>query len=115
MTEASLLPRDFYDLEPFAGRWPAGATTDERYAQRAGASMEELRALYAAILPRMDAIFEHLDQTPFDEELSSEDQRLYRLALLGAEAASAVEVFNQPDVPFRTDTHVIKAKWTREA
>lgn len=111
----SLLPPAFADLERFAVRWAMATTTDERYAIRGLASFEELRALYAALTPRIEAVFEHLDKIPYDEDLPPAEQRLYQLALAGAEASAAVEIFNQPDVPFRTQGHVVRARWTEEA
>jgi hypothetical protein len=111
----SQLPPAFADLERFVPLWSEESSTDARYAARGRASIEELRIFYTAITPRLDAIFDHLDRIPCDEELPAAEERLYRLTLAAAEAASAVELFNQPDVPFRTPEHFIRAKWSDEA
>ena len=91
-----LLPNPFKDLEPFASGW-ALATERERNRKRLSSTMEELRAFYNAVLPRMEAILEYLNQFPPDK-MPEEARRLFFLTLSLAEIAPAVELFGQPEV-----------------
>ena len=61
---AAALPGEFADLEQFAA-W-ALPTERERNARRRASPMAEINALYEAVLPRMDAIIEYLNQFPLD-------------------------------------------------
>lgn len=110
-----LLPAPFADLERFAHPWAALATTDARYEARSMAPIEDLRAFYAAVAPRIEEIFDHLDHIPYAEPLPAPAERLYRIALAMTEVASAIEIFDQPDVPYRGRHHHIRAAWTQEA
>jgi len=86
-------PVPFVDLEPFAA-W-ALATEGQRARKRRDSTMVEIQTFYDAILPRMDAILDHLNQLPLDN-MPEESQRLLHLTLALAEVAPAVELFNQP-------------------
>lgn len=90
------LPASFADLEPFAARWSLASRTD-RSAARYGASMEELRAFYDALLPRLDAVLEHLNSRVL-KDYANEDSALLYLVLSLAEIGPAVEYFNSPEV-----------------
>jgi len=61
------LPAQFQDLEQFVETW-ALATQKERVRKRAGSSMEELRAFYDVISPRMEEVMEFLTTCPRAEE-----------------------------------------------
>jgi hypothetical protein len=87
------LPAPFAELEPVAA-W-ALATEGQRARKRRDSTMAEIRALYDAVLPRMDAIIEYLNQFPLDN-MPDDAQRLLYLTLSLAEVAPAVELFNQP-------------------
>lgn len=91
-----LLPESFADLEDFAGLW-ALATETERSRKRQASTMEEIRAFYDAMLPRMEGILSYLNKLPL-HEMPEEDQRLLHLTLSLAEIAPAVELFKQPSV-----------------
>ena len=89
-------PAPFADLESVA-EW-ALATEGQRARKRRDSSMAEISSFYDAVLPRMDAIIEHLNQFPLDN-MPDDAQRLLHLALSLAEVATAVELFNHPLVP----------------
>jgi hypothetical protein len=86
-------PTPFADLEPVAA-W-ALATEGQRARKRRDSTMTEIRAFYDAVLPRMDAIIDYLNQFPL-ENMPDDAQRLLHLTLSLAEVAPAVELFNQP-------------------
>lgn len=90
------LPEQFKDLEPFVSAW-ALARAEERHSKRLSSRMAEIEAFYQAMLPRMDAIIEYLNQFPADA-LPEEAKRLFYLTLSLAEVAPAVELFRQPGV-----------------
>lgn len=94
----SLLPEQFSDLEPWVEAW-ALRTEAERNRKRLSSSIEDLRAYYDALLPRMEAIFEYLTAFP-PEGLPEDAERLLHLGQSFMEVAVAVELYRQPDVPF---------------
>ena len=59
--------------------------------------MEEIQTFYDALLPRMEAVIDYLNQFPL-ETLPADAQRLMYLTLSLAEVAPAVELFKQPSV-----------------
>jgi hypothetical protein len=84
------LPEAFADLTPLLEQW---RLPDQRARMRAlaGVGMAELRAFHDAMLPRVDAIVEHLDR--FDTgELPGPEQALFELALTFAEVAHPVDL-----------------------
>jgi hypothetical protein len=89
------LPESFADLEPYVA-W-ALPTETERSRKRRSSTMEEIQAFYGAILPRMDAIIDYLNQLPL-HNLPADAQRLMNLTLSLAEVSTAVELFKQPTV-----------------
>ena len=93
------LPETFADLAPFADKW-VKETERERHGERLASSPEELRAFYDAMLPRMEAICDYLDQFPVDA-LPEPERCLMALGLSFMEVCMAVEMFNDsPRVPF---------------
>ncbi|MDD3651131.1 hypothetical protein [Immundisolibacter sp.] len=92
------LPQEFADLEPLCAVWAIG---DEaaRNRKRLASSMAELQDFYNALLPRMDAIIQHLNVRPLDS-LAPGEQTLLDLALMFMEVAPAVEIYKDPDVPW---------------
>lgn len=108
-------PAAFQDLERYAGF--ALPTEAQRMARRLAASLDELTGLYRTLLPRMEAIAEHLAQWPVDE-LPAEQRPLLWLGLMFMEAAVAVELFKDPDVPeslgassLEVDVEGIERQW----
>ena len=91
-----LLPELFQDLEPFAFAW-ALATERERSGKRLSSTMAEIQAFYDALLPRMEAVIDYLNQFPL-EAMPADARQLMYLTLSLAEVAPAVELFKQPSV-----------------
>ena len=96
MSERSL-PEGFKDLEPLVLTW-ALPTQRERWYNRMNTSMEDLKAYYDQILPRMDEIMTYLNGFPLDA-LPPECSRLFDLAKMFLEVSLSVELFNAPDEP----------------
>lgn len=104
------LPEGFQDLERFAAIWGSLETQEDRYLQRQHSSMEDLKEFYDAAAPRLEEIFSHLDRFPM-EDLPAPQKLLYRTALGLTEAAIAIEVFNQPRVPYAPYPHHVAIRW----
>jgi len=98
---AHSLPAAFADLQPLADRY-ALPTERERHTERLKGPFEDLKALYDAVLPRLDAIHVHLKQYPWPD-LPPAEQSLLNLALALMEVSLAVESHGQPTVPFGFD------------
>jgi len=92
-----MLPERFHDLETLAAGW-ALPTEAERHARRLASTIDELRAFYEAMLPRIEDMLAYLSEFPVDN-LTPEGRNLLNLALSLAEIAPAVELFGQPEVP----------------
>jgi hypothetical protein len=110
-----LLPEGFEDMESFTQTWGELDSTEARYARRVASPMEDLRAFYAAVEPRIVDIFAHIDAFDQRAVLPPAQLRLYRIALSLIEVAMAVEIFSQPTVPHDLPPKSIKALWTAEA
>lgn len=92
------LPKPFADLEGLATDWSL-ATQCEREQKRASGSAEELKAVYDTLLPRLDAMLEHLNAYRLDA-MPADAQRLFFLTLSFAEIAPFVECYRgDPRVP----------------
>ena len=89
------LPEPFQDLIPYLA-WSL-PTERERSAKRQASTMAEITTFYQAVLPRMEEVLPYLAQYPL-ENIPTEVQRLFYLALALAEVAPAVENFGQPSV-----------------
>lgn len=61
--------------------------------------MEEIRAFYDALRPRIEEVVEYLDARPLDG-LSDEESRLIWLALAWMDASRSIEVLGTPDVRY---------------
>ena len=94
MADAAL-PEAFEDLVP----WLDWALDSERArtAKKMAASMEELRALYDAMMPRMEEIIAYLDGVPSDDR-PAPAHRLYLLTLSLVEVANLVEIYKRREV-----------------
>ena len=95
-------PAGFGDLAPWAD-W-ALATMDARRLRRVNASMPELESFYQGVLPRLDAIVDHLTRVPMGDDMDPQSAVLMNLALMMAEVAPAVEQFFEPTVSNGYDT-----------
>ena len=104
------LPSQFAFLEPFATVWGDLHTQDERYLKRQSLAQGELEAFHAALAPRLEEVFAHLDLFPANA-LPEAEARLFRTVLGLTEASQAVEVFGQPRVPFAPYPHSVKMEW----
>jgi hypothetical protein len=92
----SVLPKEFSDLEPFAGF--ALPSERERYGKRLESTMAELQAFYDAAFPRMEEAIAYVDQWPLDA-LPDDAQRLLWLYCALVTVSFPVEVWRQPRVP----------------
>jgi hypothetical protein len=113
MTEAAniALPQGFENLSQFVDSWGKLDSQEQRYLQRQHCTMPELKAFYDAVAPRLDEIFDHLDKFPMDK-LPEAEALLYRVTLGLTEAAMAIEVFDQPCVPYAPFPHKMAIDWT---
>lgn len=84
------LPQQFSELEQWSS-W-AFPTEGERYAKRAGSSMETLVEFYSALKPHMEAVIGYLSGFPWGTPLSAEDERLCHLGMSYVEAAVPIEL-----------------------
>ncbi len=91
MTDHSL-PAAFSDLEPFTG-W-ALARERQRTEKREASTMDEVRAFYDAVFPRMEEIVAHLDGFPLDA-LPEKEERLFLLTLSLVEVSNLVERYKR--------------------
>jgi hypothetical protein len=96
------LPDQFRDLEPLASTWTL-PTEAERHARRLASNIAELRALYDALMPRIDDVLAYLSEFTV-ESLTPEGRNLLCLAFSLAEVSPAVELFGQPEVPAGYDS-----------
>jgi hypothetical protein len=92
-----LLPSAFSDLEPFAARWSL-PTEPERWARRHESSIDEMRELYEAVFPRVEAIYTYIDQFPLDD-LPEDARNLLHLMLSFVMVSFPVEVWDGPRIP----------------
>ena len=92
----SPLPAAFRDLEPYL-EWSL-ATEQLRSAKRQASSIEALRAFYAGMMPRMDAVLEFLARFPPQSVGDDQVRALFHITLSIAEIAPAVENYGQPSV-----------------
>ena len=91
---ADALPESFADLAPWLG-W-ALEPERARTAKRVASSMDEIRAFYDALLPRLEAMIRHLED--FREgEMPAPERRLYLIALSLVEVANLVELYKRPE------------------
>lgn len=72
-------------------------TSVERNRKRLASSMDEISALYNALLPRLEEILAYLDQFSL-EEMPQDALRILFLTLSLAEVSIGVELFHEPKV-----------------
>lgn len=94
MADAAL-PGAFQDLAP----WLDWALEPERArtAKKVASSMEELRAFYDAVMPRMEDIIAYLDGVLSDDR-PAPAHRLYLLTLSLIEVSNLVELYKRREV-----------------
>ena len=97
MSDGSLLPSEFSDLERFAEHWVL-ETERERNAFRVQQSIEALDNYYQTVFPRMDALCDYIDQYCLDA-MPPDAARLLRLGQMLMEVVPSAEVYRRPDVP----------------
>jgi hypothetical protein len=85
-----IFPPAFEDLERFAP-W-ALPTRAARVAKTQAASIGDAKAFYGAMLPRMRAVIDHLNQFELGRIPEGPETRLYHLALAFMNAAQPVEL-----------------------
>ncbi|MGW0182570.1 hypothetical protein [Nocardia sp. NPDC003345] len=93
----TLLPAEFADLEPFAGKWCLGSE-HERYAERLTSTMPEMQEFYDAITPRAEAALSYLDHVGLDD-MPDDALNLLHLLYSMIMVSFPVEVWNQPWIP----------------
>ena len=94
MADAAL-PDGFEDFAP----WLDWALEPERArtAKKTESSMEELRAFYDAMMPRMEEIIAYLDGVPGDDR-PAPAHRLYLITLSLVEVSNLVEIYKRREV-----------------
>lgn len=96
MPNDSQLPADFQDLIPFLS-WSL-PTERARNRKRLNSTMPQIQAFYDAMLARIEAALEYLNEFPLND-MPVPEKNLFNLTLMLAEAANAVELFKtQPGV-----------------
>ena len=102
MTAAPRLPAEFADLEPFAERWSL-PTEAERWAERHASSIDDMRELYTAMSPRLEAALDYCDGFPLDA-LPDDVRNLLHLVFSFVMVSFPVEVWDGPRIPDVGDT-----------
>lgn len=104
------LPKQFSFLQPFVADWGDLHTQDERYRKRQELPYTDLEALHTALAPRLEEVFSYLDG--FDPSALPDQEALLLRVVMGlTEAAQAVEIFEQPRVPYAPFPHSVKIAW----
>ena len=90
------LPAAFADLESHCEYW-LHDTEAARNRARISTDMPRIRAFYDAVMPRFDAIIQHLNGFALGA-LPAAEENLLNLAFSFVEASAPVERFNSPIV-----------------
>ena len=93
----ALLPSDFANLEPFATRWSL-ATERERWEERVSSSIDDMQALYDAIIPEVGEAIAYCDKFPLDD-MPDDAVNLLRLIYSFVMVSFAVELWRQQCPP----------------
>lgn len=89
------LPSPFRDLEPYLD-WAVEGER-QRTEKKVASSMDEVRAFYDAVFPRLDDIVSYLDGVP-ENDMPEPGRRLYNLSLSLVEVANLVEIYKRREV-----------------
>ena len=101
MTDRTL-PAEFAHLQALADQWSL-PTERERHLRRLASPIEELDAVYNALLSEISGMLTWLNRRALDA-LTAEETNLLLLALSLAEIAPAVQIFREPGNPDGFDT-----------
>ncbi|HAI97693.1 MAG: hypothetical protein CL866_03655 [Cycloclasticus sp.] len=93
MSQAIARP-DISDIEVEINLW-ALPTTEERLVKRMNSTMEEINAFHYAMLPKLPAIIDYLNQFQL-ADLVGDDLKLSRAALAMCEVDNAVYKWKAP-------------------
>ena len=96
MAQATKLPSEFADLEPFLA-WDL-ATEPERYAKRLASSMAEMQAFYDAAFGRLEDVIAYCDRFELDD-LPDDAKTLMHMMQSLVNVSFPVEAWKQPKVP----------------
>lgn len=97
MSDDTMLPEAFADLEPFAATWSLPRERD-RYDRRLASTMEELQEFYDAIFPRAKDALTYLDTFELDD-MPEKEINLMRMLYSLCTISFAVDCFKQPKMP----------------
>ena len=95
-TSPAGLPEQFAELDQFAA-WIL-ESQDDRYALRLASSMDEMTALYKAVMARIADIIEYCNQFDIDD-MPEPARKLMLLTYSFIQASFPVEAWKQPRVP----------------
>lgn len=101
-----MLPAEFAEFELFAPRWCL-ATEKERWNERMGSSMEDLRSLYEAVLPRVPEAMSYCDKFPLDG-MPDDAVNLLRLLYSFVLVSFPVELWHQTYPPDTRGTEFVR-------
>lgn len=89
-----MLPAEFQDLQPWVAQWGL-ADPQARLRLRSASTLAELEAFHRAIVPRLEAIIEHLNRYRLDA-IPEHLQPLAWTALAACEVDDAVRLWQAP-------------------
>jgi hypothetical protein len=94
-----VLPAQFAELAPWVAEWSI-RTEKARAEKRVGTPIAVLRDFHAALLPRLEEMFQYFNTLPNDPAaLSPPDARLYGLAQMVLEASAPIDLqWDTPDI-----------------
>lgn len=101
MSEVTARP-DISDIEVEINLW-ALPTTEDRLVKRMNSTMDEINSFHYAMLPKLPAIIEYLNQFKL-ADLAGDDLKLSRAALAMCEVDNAVYKWKTPILSTGIDT-----------
>jgi hypothetical protein len=94
------LPAGFEELAPFVAEWGL-ATEKERHRKRVNSPLEQVRAFYQAMTPRIHDAIAYLSSFPGADpaDLPRPERNLYNLALAFMETSHPIDLnWQRPDI-----------------